>query len=514
MDHAREHFWEDDDSEENVHIRDRLQFELKSEFSPQLGMSCNEYVQEFYLFIPNSLQINTSTYSKSQFYLDQTNLIRYKTPEFTFDKLLDLNNPLSPLSRVVNLCSMEDTIDNRQHLADELKLLGNVVRSTLRKEIKELIGLLEALKTSENYADFQLRFDHLYQNINQLLEVYSSAEQKFLSNWNDRVFYKQLLYINQFLKNVITHYFTGLLESLRWENDEKLKAIDDKICNLLLIEKEASDSLNHAKKSDENTEENYVYRYGLLNKFVLDALSLSINRFTLEQRYQHWIGGFSAGLAMLLYISLFIWLGHIFVIDSILFILLTVVTYILKDRIKEWLRSFSYIQASRWFPDYTTQIKTPDHKSDLGTIRESFTFLDTNELSQEIKDARNIDTHNVLETYQRPETVIFYKRIVTINEPLQNSGRTRRNRLNVIFRFNIHRLLLKASDPIERHLLLDTENFKLIDKSFPKVYHLNLIIFSTIHHNGHTQKTTKKLRIIIDKKGIKRIEPILQPALY
>lgn len=513
MDIAREQLWEDFDTEE-VHIRDKLQFELKSEFSPQPGLPFNQYTQEFYLFIPNSLQINPGTYSKSQFYFDQTNLIRYKTPEFTFEQLFDRNDPRSPLTRVFKLCGSDDTPLHREQLSDELKLLANVVRSALRDEVKGLIALLSATTHTGDFTNFKSRTELLCKNVRQFHESYAEVQQKFLSHWSDQTFYSQLLYIKEFISDVVSHYFAGLLENLRLKTSGNLQAIDDMLCDVLLLEMRANDMLSNGKqgksgKSNSIEGENYLYRYGLLNKFVLDALYLTINRFTLEQRYQHWIGGLSAGIAMLLYLSLFVWLGTVFVINSAPFVLLTVVTYILKDRIKEWLRSYSYLQASHWFPDYTTIIQTLDQKSDLGLIKESFSLIDPDQLPQQLRDARNAEFNTVLETFQRPENVLFYKRIVSIKTLQRDHEVSRRHNLNIIFRFNIHRFLLKASDPIERHLTLDPLTRKLIDLRLPKVYHLNMIIVSSVMNNGDKARTElKKLRIVVDKNGIKRIEQL------
>lgn len=66
-----------------LQIRDRWQFELKSEFFPSSSQKNSHYNQEFYFFIPNALQINKLTYRKEDFYIDLTNLIRYKTPTFS-----------------------------------------------------------------------------------------------------------------------------------------------------------------------------------------------------------------------------------------------------------------------------------------------------------------------------------------------------------------------------------------------------------------------------------------------
>ena len=66
-----------------IQFRDNWQFELKSEFPTIPEKKDITHTQEFYFFIPNSLQINHKTYSPEHFYRDQTNFIRFKTPIFS-----------------------------------------------------------------------------------------------------------------------------------------------------------------------------------------------------------------------------------------------------------------------------------------------------------------------------------------------------------------------------------------------------------------------------------------------
>lgn len=504
-DDGMEIFWEDLDSGE-VYIRDRWQFALKSEFFPRKGKKNSLYTQEFYLFIPNSLQINANTYSKGSFYLDQTNLIRYKTPEFTFQQLLDINSQRSPLTRIQQLCDQSDDQQHRKALSDELKLLANVVRSMLRREVKSLIFALGSKQPAKSSHDFSQRTLQLCESIKLLRERYAAAEKKCLDNWRDPLFYRQMLYIDEFLSYSISHYLTGLLESVRMTGRSDLAAVDEALCDVLLNEKQLSDLLvSTGNQSGSEDAENVLYRYSLLNKFVLDALHLNINRFSLDQRYQHWIGGVSAGVAMGLYFTLFVWLGNVFVINSAPFVMLMIIVYVLKDRIKEWLRNYSYLQASRWFPDFTTIIKSQDKQENVGVIKESFSFIDPPQLSKDLHTMRNAEFHSVLETVKRPENILFYKRVVELNPKSANalySG------VNIIFRFNIHNFLRKAADPTETHLMIDPQTKKLIPMRLPKVYHLNLIIRSTSEENGHPKLELKKLKLVIDKNGINRIEQL------
>jgi len=512
IDEALEQFWDDLESGE-VYIRDKWQFALKSEFFPHTGRKKHQYIQEFYLFVPNSLQINRSTYSKNQFYLDETNLIRYKTPEFSFETLFDLSCAFSPLARILFLCEQMDTPDRREELSSELKLLANIVRSTLRQSVKDLLAELNA-KRAGKASSFELKAKQLSADLKRLKALFKEAQHQYLRHWKDPLFYRQMIYTEEFINDAITHYVSGLLESLRYTHCEDISSIDQELSEILIAEQRLNDLLNSSEalksgKIPAREGEAIPYRTSLLNKFVLDVLHLATNRYSLDQRYQHFIGGLSAGIAMLLYFSFYIWLGNVFVINSFPFILLMVITYILKDRIKEWLRILSYQQASRWFPDFTTVIKSPDDKNDLGKLLEFVSFIDPSQLSQEIKNVRNAEFHTVLESFQRPESILFYKRIVEIN-PRRKTQDARLFGLNIIFRFNIHRFLRKANDPIEAHLVIDPTTHQLLNVRLPKVYHLNLIIRST--SLDPTKKDAvvelKKLRLIIDKNGIKRIEQV------
>lgn len=495
-----------------VHIRDRWQLELKSEFFPQTHLDNSTYIQEFYFFIPNSLQINNFTYKKNQFYSDQTNLIRYKTPEFSFSELLDMNNPRSPLTRILALSNSSETLEQQNILSDELKLFGNVVRSALREQVKQLVKGLYFQKRNQNKKLYSEEIKHFCKNINLTRKEFTKAQEQFLKYSGEGALYERFLYIDEFLSRSIIYYLTGLLENLRLIQDSDFTECDQLICHTILKEQEIADSYlyngtSSAKLSSIENEQ-ILYRSSLLNKFILDALLLHTNRFTIEQRYQHWIGGFAAGVAMLIYFSLFIWLGNVFVWNSLPFLLFTVLIYILKDRIKDWIKEISYTHAFKWFSDFGTVIRSPDEKHNIGIVKETFSFINENKLAQEIRDARNVDFHEVLENFQRPETVLFYKRTVEINN--LRGRQARRYGLNIIFRFNIHRFLRKAGNPTETYYRLDPETLNLQTLKPPKVYHLDLIIRNIRERQvAVPQIEIKKLRIIIDKNGIRRIEQLV-----
>jgi len=499
--------------EGQIHLRDRLQFELKSDFSPQPMKRRNIFTQEFYIFVPNALQINRNTYSKEQFYHDCTNFIRYKTPRFQLKALISFNNPRSPLTRLKALSSTSLTPKDIATIEDELKLFGNIVRSAVRKKTRKLVNRLlspEMLQLSQTFNDEVFSFIN---DLQQLREAFSSLQEDFSQHFSIDTIKQHFLYVNTFINNAIDYHLTGLLYMLHQGRFNKSTSLEKALKNMISPQPTPLLQKTQKKMTDSSlANEYFLYQRGLLNKFVMDALLLNVSRTASQQRYFPIIGALAAGIAMLLYLLVFIWQGTIFVINSTPFVVIMVITYIIKDRIKEGLRSLYHREASRWLSDFITEIRTPDGEKSIGKLKEIFSFVDEEKLPAEIIAVRNKEFHTILETFKRPETVIYYKKEVNLKGTTRPVG-ARRHQLNNIFRFNIHRFLEKASDPYHKYLAIDPSNDELQEKQLPKVYHVNVIMRNSyVESDGATKIELQKFRLIIDKEGIKRIEQVNPPT--
>jgi hypothetical protein len=496
-----------------IHLRDKWQLELKSEFFPLPTKQKNKYTQEFYIFIPNSLHINERTYTKADFFRDQTNYIRYKTPVFTFETLSDLSNSTSPFYKIYELLNCPNPSLSAEIISDECKLLGNIIRSTLRKRV----FTLSKLATSDN---FHAQHKHFYdesvalnRDLTTVRNRISDLKKAFFDkdknlNMQSR---RQFLYFDEFVSNSIHHYLTGLLNILRSKDDPETHESDLILSTLIITEDKHRDSISsYPEDLNLSTDETEFisYRSSLLNKFVLDALMLNLSRSSPDKGLKTIIGSVAAGIAMLVYFSLFIWQGQVLLINSELFILGTVILYILKDRLKEGLKSSSYKLAFRWFSDYKTKIKTSDNKQQLGTLKEFFSYVSVKKIPEEILRVRNKEFHYVLEEFHRPEKVIRYKKTIEMAQsPKKNVSR--RYSLNLIFRFNILKFLEKADNPYHTYYTINHENHEFNLLRLPKTYHVNIIIKNTFMTQEGQQKTEiKKFRLVLDKNGIKRVEQV------
>lgn len=489
----------------DIQFRDRWQFELKSDFYLKPTPQASNYGQEFYFFIPNALQINSSTYSKEDFYRDLTHFIRYKTPEFTLEELISKTNELSPFFRLSCLLATEESRETIEQAEIEIKLLGNILRSSVRNRVA---SLLQPRLSEEKLNTNCLLFCHEIQKVRKAID---ELQKQLLSHFINEKLRITCGYLDEFISNTLDYYLTGLLAQLRKKSPAISEESDFAICEQIIFEKTHREAIHHlAIHTEERKDkrEEILYRSGLLKKFIMDALMLPTSRESVQERYGHYIGSFSAGIAMLLYILLFIWQGQWFIINSAPFIIITVVAYILKDRIKEGLKTLSYQRALRWFSDYATEIRSSDEKNILGILRESFTFVNEENIPQEIRLVRNREFHAILETYKRPEQVIYFKHNIIMYAPA-TTKKQRFNALSATLRFNIQDFLTKASDPYHSYMTLDPETKTLLHMRLPKIYHLNIILKNTYtNENQEVVSELKKFRIILDKNGIKEIEQV------
>lgn len=482
-----------------IHFRDKWQFELKSDLYPFSEHKRNNLVQEFYFFIPNSLQINDQTYSSAQFYQDQTNLIRLKTPRFSLKELLDPLNEESPLVRIRILLNNPSL--NVPRLEQELKILGRVFHTSLR-------NWTQALKINRGDETIIARGSD---ELERILSQYRTLQNRTAALSIDKELEAHFQYVDEYLSMTVNDYLTLLLDYLRANS-----LPEGRLREVILKEKryrEVHYQDGHPEGLKEEELEEYVlYRKGLLNKFVIDPLLLKTSRASAAWRYRTIIGAIPAAIAMFIFLLLYVLQGSWFIINSEPFILFTVLIYVLKDRLKEELRFFSYQQMAKWFSDYTTKIQDPQDDAVVGYLKEYFTFIESDKIPADISENRNRFFHKVLESVKRPEQVIYYKKTVSLE---QKPGilEERFYGYNIIFRLDIHHFLAKAEDPIQNYLMLDENSQNLSKIELPRVYHLNIIMKSrTFLPDGTPKEELHKYRLVVDKTGIKRVEEVTEAS--
>lgn len=499
-----ENLW-NDWNEGEIHARDDLQFELKSEFL--IHARRNVYKQEFFLFIPESLHIDSQSYSREQFYLDETSLIRYKTPLISFKELVNPKNSQSPLICLQALLDPAAT-PNPKEITDELKLFAAVFKVFLRRRTKELSKQIKNL-SNNNPSNYLYEIPMMCGEIKEVCKLFRHIQIQLAVRNNQEEIKRHFRYVDEFISDQINDYLLSLIQTIRQFSPKELDKIDSELCKIVLREKEYRYHHRLGPKTPEkqpHSKEAILHRRSLLNHFVLEALDLPNYRIAIPEKHAPLLGALAAGIAMFFYLTIFAWRTPNFVIDSFPVILFLVLLYILKDRIKEGLKKIYYQQAYRWMPDYSTRITSPKGYK-IGRLNESFNFINAEQLPEELANIRNLAFNEELQALTRQESIIQYKREVILYSHPEHAGR--RKELTTVFRFNVRNFLPKAHNPVLSNFALDPSTYEIYEDLLPKVYHINLIIRNTFTQMDSTLKTEiKKFRVVVDKIGIKRVEQI------
>lgn len=494
-------------NEGEIHARDSSQFELKSEFN--IYAQRNVFKQEFFIFIPESLHVNSETYSKDQFYADETSLIRYKTPYLSLKNLVSPLCEDSPLTRLQEMLNKQNMANQLAEAEDELKLFGDIFKVSLRDRVKGLLDQLEHDKMQKT-GEYSHQLASLCEESAAVCVLFRQIQSAAHENWQEESLRRYFRYIDEFISDQISDFFIILLQALRQSSFKHISEIDKLLCQAILQERHYRKKNRLGPKTPEDhpfSNESILHRRSLLTQFVLDALTLHNFRVSVAEKHAPLLGALAAGIAMLFYMIFFAWKVSSIVITSFPVILFIVFLYILKDRIKEGLKKIYSEQAYRWFPDYSTEIISPKGFK-VGKINESFTFIKEEQLPEGFLQIRNDDFNEELQALIRRESIIQYEReVILYSHPGTPGGR--RRELSTIFRLNIHHLLQKASNAYRLSLFLDPYTHDIHEQLLPKVYHLNIIIRNTTMHPHLNQKSEiNKFRVVVDKNGIKRVEQI------
>lgn len=507
---------EEELGEGDIHLRDKFQFELKSEYCPTPGRANNTYSLEFFFFIPISLRINKQTYSKKHFYYDQTGLIRLKTPNVSLRELVTSTQSISPLYRIRALYEQTKELREKEVLV-ELKLYANCVRSALRDRSKQLLDSIKHQSPLVTPETVFRGIDQLCQEIRAVRTSYLDFLAEMEPKWKGERLEYYGQYIDEFLSITVQTHLTPLLQELQYTNHHShIPGASQTLATLkscIVWESEHRDRTEEHSPFAQNSEksmEYFVYRTSLLKKFVWEVLFLNIIRKEPSKPFLEIAAVFAAGLAMLFYVFFLTWQGGGVIINSTTFIMMAVLLYIIKDRLKDGIKNLSATFATRWFPDYSTDIQTPDGETRLGIMKEFFSFVEPDEVPVQIIRIRNTGFHTELERAERIEHIFYYRKDVTLFSGPEDEYNGQHRELNDIFRYNISRFLLKASDAYKEHIHVDPKTGELSVSRVPKVYHINIIMQrSYLDADGRAASDLRKFRLVLDKEGIKRIEKVI-----
>ena len=468
--------------------------------------------------------INAHTYTQSQFFSDVQAYIRFKTPELTIDELLDENNALSPLTRTAQLYPQLHNNDDPTEFAlksfeRELKLLGCAYRVHLRERIQKSLtkettgsGIVEGdlafvSPTDGRPPDINATA-HLLNQVGELLEAFRKALEVPVTKAAAPLgpVSELILVTDEYLSLTTEAFLTLLLEHVDHWSLEKNAEIRARLAERLSSERKHRKTMRyHSARGARTLEEEtsrWVYRRSALKKFFSSVLFLEVRSEPEATGRKHIAAAAAAGVAMLFSVLALAWTQSHWSLNTIPFIGAVVLSYVLKDRIKDGLKHYlSHRFASGLF-DQKTSIQDPLTQETLGHCRELFSFKSPENVPKNIWRARHGLDETYVEPQTKPENVIRYLKSLSLNTTAIEHAHKRLGDINDIIRIDLSSFLSRMDHPMTTLKRYDPEDDRVVAIDVPRSYHLSLVM--QLQAQGHVVRT-ERFRIVLAKNGIREV---------
>ncbi len=456
----------------------------------------HEFVVNSWIFVPNSLDINPQTYGKDQFYRDIKSNVRLITPVYLLRLLADSSSlPFVTLKEALERIASHPSAINEEYYESQIKLFVAIFKSAIRnhsihitqtESIKDICYLIDDFVSSVESIVEEYR--RLYQIINvptvdQRLRNYYLFGDEIMSHIVDVQSLRVIKYINKFGIESLASSRESLVRLLRAEKNYKL-----------------SQGYELLEPDDVVGNRSLVFRYGMLKKYVESELYIKLNKkrdgFAVEQVYY----SLAAGLAMI-FATAVAWFAQLKYgnITGPLFVVL-VVSYMLKDRIKDLMRYYFAHRLGNKYYDNKAEVKI--HDKSVGVIKEGVDFISEHKTPREVIDIRGRSSLVEAENKIFEEKILLYrKRVVIDNEQLRSASVYPVKGINEILRFHMHRFTQKMDNP---EVPVDTlgSDGNLTTVKVQKIYYINMVMQLV---DGE-DIATHRFRIVMTRKGILGIE--------
>ena len=483
----------------DVRIHDKYQLEFKSHYRFKRQEEQTSYALEIYMFVPNSLDLDHGNYPKYLFYRDLQTYLRFETPRIALRHVVSgKRNPFQSLEECFQKLAADSSSRNIRNYENQLKMFCCVVRKAMSEHI-------EFLSRKDDRKDIDYLVENYISLTAGILKKFRGLRTTITIPTIDEKVFSIYVLIDEYLSLVTEEYSYRLLETLKKRGLENFDDHKRTILQLITNEigyRKAKGYLAGSKENDNNEE--LVYRMQSLRKYTESVLFLSTRAQQEGKLAQQMIFSAAAGLAMIWATAIAIYAQYKFGIFTMAFFITLVVSYIFKDRIKEVVRDYLSSKLLRFFYDQKIRICTCSREHQIGSSRESFSFVGDDKLDDEILKLRNRDSISGTGEYTVGEKTILYRKKISVfpahfeqvYQVLQVRG------ITDITRYNIARMTRKMGNPKRYLFITDGKDYRRINAR--KVHHINFII----RYTSHDESYLKRFRLVMDRGGIRRIEEI------
>lgn len=490
---------------------DRTQIEVKLTYRLSGDARRQSYHIETFIFVPKSLGINPKTYTGNQFYTDSTNHIRMTAPVVPLSEL-SKKSAVKPWSSDIK--ELVDAISEGKGGDPEaaikgLKLLACTFKDSVQREhLRVRRSILDALDAeSGKKAGKQLGqfVDDLQTALERLHKVGERSGRAGVpgsvrEGWAA---------VDEYASLLAEEALTDLVEiSDVGSTSKRLGSALDGAKSLAVAQYEHRRSMGWKSYAVEGGTNEYLsHRWRVLKRYVSSALYLDISRDQEASFLTDIVGMLAAAMAMLVATVCIVLIHAVWSASlSVTFLTAMVISYVIKDRIKELGKRHLGRRVRRSLSDHVVRIVGSEQQS-LGVMKEWFDVVSIGDIPREVVDMRYAELGSQVAIEGRPENVLHHRKDIRLHSVPLSDQFSGADGLTDVLRLNLNPFMVRMDDPVElyRYVNPDTQSVEVAPCS--RVYRINMV-FRFTSSEGDVRSQVR--RVVLDESGIIRVE---EPAV-
>lgn len=478
-------------------IHDKFSVEFKTGFVADKSKKENDFMMNTWIFIPYNLDINTETYPDTHFYRDAKSYVRLITPIYTLEEVADENAlPYMFLQVAFNELAAEPSEENMAEFEYQIKMFISIAKSALRKRFDLIVG----------YPDTEQRLAAMEQSVKEVEKIIALYRNLKPVIEQPEVPEKALTYFSfgdEFFSNRLEHKIFELLERLKEQHPGDYNLVKPQLMALINKERKHRIAMGYEVAQKDSPEKNseLLYKLRLLRKYIENHLFLNTDRKKDGRLAEQVAFSIAAGLAMVFATAVAFSAQQKYGSFTMPLFVALVVSYMLKDRIKELVRYYFASRLSKKYFDNRTTISIKNNP--IGWIKEAIDFVPETKVPEDVIRLRN--RSDILESDNRntAEKILLYRELIHIDvEELDKYNQYDVSGINDIFRFNFSNFISKMDDP-SATVFVPENNSEYVESKGKLIYYINFIIQML---DNNDEVAYKRFRFVISRDGLERID--------
>lgn len=477
--------------EHNTKIHNRFTIEIKLGYHALKKQTVSDFAVNTWIFIPNSLDVNQNTYDKKDFYRDLKSNIRLITPIFLLSDIAKgKNSPFIKLEAAIRILASLPNRTNTRNFEHQLKMLLSIVKSALREETQHIIQ-------NEKKEDKRYLLDDFLNHTQLIANQYRNTRRLINVATINKEIMNYFQFGDEFLSNIIEkHAFTLLQKgNLLGKSRKNILAFINQE-----VKYKVSKGYPVVDPLSPDANRLFVHHSALLKKYAENVLFVAAHKKRDGILKEQILYSLAAGLSMVFATAIAFSFQAKYGNLTMPFFVALVVSYMLKDRIKELGRIYFAHKTGRSYFDHKTSISLSNQH--IGWSKEAMDFVEEAKVPQPVIRMRKRSAILEADNRNNDEKILLYrKRVRIFRKKLDQSIDYNTKGINEILRLNLQHFCLQMDDPdIHLHVEDAASDFKTITGE--RIYFLNLLMQlksneETIYH---------RYRIALNKNGIAGIE--------